>query len=351
MRTKRAFLEKLHEQGLWNGPVAFLKNEMKYAYQLLGNKSFMGVFKKGAFKDVALLDPTSSILYLGKPGDLFQPVLGRDKIRDTDGGLKILVSMDDLQNLDVNVPAKKEIVKAGILTAVAPEPSSVLLAYQLDHSRQNNIIIPSAFDNYEVQLVGVGPVGLEIAVQLVKMGLKKLSIYDPREFSEKDPAVCFARILDPHRSMATAAAEIMGDQTLRSVSLNYRWPLAEDIVGNVVINTSSDIETRRNLWALIKENKKVGVLIDAQVSGVTGKVFVIDPRDPESVELYEDDMANFVPSNDAIIYTVLTIAGFAAGAFQRYVSTPGENCCLDRLYIIDMNVIYSDAGCWGKVGR
>ena len=272
-----------------------IAKKMEYAYQIFGSSGFMGIFPEGTFEN-----PEQTTLFLGKN---YKPVAGRDKVRDSDGNLKIY--------------------------------SDVLLAYPLDHSRQNEIIIPACFEDHKVQMVGVGPVGLEVAVQLVKIGLKNLTVYDPTLVLEEDLAVSGIRVVDPNRSRVETACEIIRMQTLRVPQIFSRYPKIEDMLGNVVINTSSDIDVRRDLWKLVRGNPKVELFIDVQVNGYNGRLFIVDPHDEG---LYSEELSQADQVNGEIIWVNTLFACFVVGAFQRFVRNP--RFYFNKMYVMDMENFY-----------
>lgn len=339
MRTSKSTLEKMNDAGIWNGPKDHLCLKLKFAYQLANNQAFIGVFEKHSFKSYPDYDTGHNTLYLGKPSEFFTPQIGRDKIRDADGNLKIIETEDEISS----VPSKKK--PQG--TQTKPQGSnSVLVAYPLDHSRQKDIMHPSSFDGFDVQLSGVGPIGLEIAINLHKLGLKKLKIFDPLEVPVKDLAVGPFRIYDANRARGTVAYELIADQSMQEADINLKY-LTGDSVGSIVINTLDSPDVRHAIWTAIKG--KQGLFLDVQISGQSGVIYAINPQDPVSAELFEESLSD-VYNQDTTIDIVNVVAGIATGAFRRYISSPGNERanCLDRLYKVDVDAFFRDQGVWSK---
>lgn len=331
MKTKKSALEKLNDDGLWNGPTAFLNTKLKFAYQLANNPAFIGVFEKNSFKEYPEHDSGHNTLYLGKPSDLFQPVVGRDKIRDENGELKIL---------DTEIPTKTQ------PKIINPQASQdTLKAYPLDWTRQKPIFSPWSFDGFDVQLSGLGPLGLEIAINLYKLGLTKLKIYDPLNVAPQDLAVAGYRTFDVNRARGTVAYELIADMSLKEADINLKY-LTSDI-GNIVINTLDAHDIRQTIWNNIKN--KPGFFLDVQTSGNSGTIYAINPADKDSIELYEESLGDS-PNEDTTIDIIRTVAGIATAAFRRYIATPGAERanCLDRMYKIDFDSFFRHQGVWGK---
>lgn len=341
---KKSMLQRVHEKGLWIGPVARLKDKLKRAYQLLNNRSFNGVFESGTFDAYPEFDQGNNTMYLGKPTDLFRPVIGRDDIRDENGKLRKIKCEEEIEEL-----CKKKARKKNNGQLVAVEPSShELMVYELDHSRQMGLIEPSTFEGYEVQICGMNGVGVEIGIQLMKMGLPKLEIFDPYEVEESELAITSFRCIDPHRSRAQASFEIIADGTRKPI--DYFLTAVPEEFGQIVVNTFSNLELRRAVWRAVQGSSGVSFYMDVQVSGYVGTLMLINPSDSKSVELYESQLIE-VDDFPQIISAVKTVSGYAGLAVQRYVGTPGNerNSCIDRMYVIDTNAFFREAGVWGKM--
>lgn len=335
-------VDKLHSLGLWNGPKDFISKRLKDVYQGKRHRGFIGRFEKGTFKAYPEFDTGNNTLYLGKPRpELFELVIKRDRIRDADGNLKVIESEEELHP-DYNEAYWRKQSKG--FDVDAKHSSVTLTAYPLDFTKQEKIVIPSAFAGYDVQLSGAGPLGLEMGIQICKMGVDSLSIYDPEKVDVQDLAISSCRIIDPTRYRANVASEIIADQAMESVKV-YRKAL-DVIDAGIVINTEP--RYRRAVWDQVKVSQ-VGLYLDMYMYGLRAKIFAINPQDAKSVELYEADLANSVDDDTGIIWMVKTVAGIAAGAFQRYISSPGNRALvLDRMYTLDMSMFYTAAGCWGK---
>lgn len=322
-------VEKLHEYGLWIGPNAYLSKKLRYAYQVLGSKNFMGVFEKGTFDEYKQFNTGKNIMYLGGASDLFQPVPGRDRIR-VGSELKVLGS--DL---------KFEGVPTEVIAAVQSSPV-VLTAYHLDHQRQVGLFEPSSFEGYDIKLSGAGNLGSAIALQLMKLGLSKLSVYDPTEVSKGDPAVSIFRTYDPNRSRIGSTYELIADGSLQSIDSHSRYLSKEDELGQIVINTFADKKIRKDVLGLVRSSGKVRLLLDVQQSGSKGRIFAVNPLDKESVSLYEADIAKSQPNEQAVIDVVLMIASWAVWHIKKYVLSPGSGqaSCLKPIYIVDPDSSY-----------
>lgn len=357
-------LGKLNELGLWRGPHAFIADKMINAYQILGNRQYIGTFPRGVFVGAAEGFDNKGLFYLGKPSDLFTPRIGIDKIRNPEGHLVILESLDQLKpefceahfNLPKSERPKRPKKQVGTGTAVPVKATAEqLVVYPLNHALQVGIVEPSSFEGYHVQISGLSPVGLEIARQLTKMGLTQISAYDPGEVLETDVASSSYRVFDPHRDRLGAAFEIIGDGSLAHLVAYQKYIDGAEEFGNIVVNADGSLDVRQNLWALVKKNAaKIGLYIDAQADDQTWRVFVINPQDQISIEAYETDLATSVDNNATrkeAIPVVCACASWAVYCVMRYLATPGNarGAVIDRMFHTDMQVMASEGGAFGKL--
>lgn len=317
---KQSVLEKLNEKGLWQGPNDFIKDKLKFAYQLANNPSFVGVFEKRTFAKYPEFDTGNNTLYLGKPSNLFMPRVNIDKIRNSDGELKIIASQEEL----ISTKPKGKYIKVHPM-------AQPIKAFPLDWTKQRDIFEPSSFDDHEVHMAGAGPLGTEIACSLMKMGLKKLKIYDYRNVEETDVSSGAFRIFDPHKPRINAAYEIIADQTMQEPEIFGSF-ICE--FGDIVINTHQTSHARKKIWESIKNKSKL--LLDVHISGLSGKLFAINPSDSESIELYEANL-HLDDEEPKIITIVKLMAALSAHAFQRHISRINS---LDPVYTIDLQTFF-----------
>lgn len=327
-------LKKIYDQGLWVGPRDNLLEKMKHAYQMKKGNAFIGVFDKGILSKYPEFDSGHNTMYLGNPSEWFHPRKGRDKVRGSDGEL-VLFEKESIEIITVSLPFLSEESFGG---------SSLV------YDRQMNIVVPSVFDEYDIKVFGAGGLGTETSIQLTKMGADRLSMYDPSKILMEDVAVSSFRVSDEMKYRVAVAGEIVAEQTKKVIGRHVRLPTKSDF-GDIAINTFTDNDVRRKIWQLAK--KSSNLYIDAQVRGESGVLFVIDPEDRDSVALYEEDLSSSCCVKDSIIYVVKLMASLVSGAVKRYVSTPGneKNSILDRMYFINMDTFFSEAGCWGQLRK
>lgn len=299
----RNWVEKLERDGLWNGPQGYLVRKLVRASQIMKSQAFMGEFEAGAFDGISGLN-NATVINIGKPGVFWQLREGIDRIRNSSGELQVFGKQINELNY------------------------------------RNQLIEPEIFQCH-VQVNGLSSIGLEIACQLAKMGVRVMSLYDP-EIGSSEIFSSRYRVTDAHKERVLSAQEILGESALCEVVECYRKYIdEEDEFGNVIVNGSSDIEVRRSLWNLIKGNEKIGLYIDAQVSGEKGRIFAFRPSDKIGIDIYEMDLKTSRESQKEIIYMTGLVGSFAVMIFKKYMTTSGNarHIVFDRVFYLDVDMM------------
>lgn len=320
-------LKQLIEEGKWPE----FEEKLVKARQQPGSRAFTGKFSSDTHFPWGQV---GGDLYLGLAGDGFNPVIGRDEVRNPEPPYNLIPFTDESQlDPSYNENAfrayrEKKKIRTGVKVRVKPS-DQVLVVYDLNRTRQASILEPSTFDGWNIQLNGIGPIGLEVSRQLVKVGVKNLSAYDSRDVDHQDPALSSFRAWDCGRQRSAAAQEVVQDQTLETSFQAYCETLAvhPKELGHVVINTSNSLNERRRLWDLVKDGvpdiddkavDRVGLYLDVQVRGRTGVLFCIDPANPDHREVYEAELSSRVHVPDAIIQVVSILASLTVEAVTQY---------------------------------
>lgn len=275
------------------------------------------------------------ILSVGKPSDHFQPMKGRDRVRTADGDLVLYTHDSQLLPSYNEAWYKRDTGTTKSSTrSIRVSTRETLTGYALDHEKQNSIILPDSFDEHSIQIIGAGPVGVQVCLMLAKIGAKNISVHDPDPLEKTDAALGIHRAYDATRPKAQAAEEIVRNHTLRELNV-----LSENVIsGTIVVQTSDNIATRRSAWEKIKANSAVGIYIDVQMDGEKGSIYTVNPNEEESVRVYEIALSLAEPKKSGIIYMTSIVSGLAVSAVKRYVRGEG----VDSLYSIDTSTFFAD---------
>ena len=185
-------------------------------------------------------------------------------------------------------------------------------------------LIPLQVLEKPVTIIGCGAIGSFLGLQLAKMGVTNLTLFDHDTVSVENMSNQFFPFSAIGVNKAEALAKMVGDFTGTTLSYVPEKFTAEDAVklrGIVVVAVDS-MEARRMVYESIKEkNFQVDYIIDPRMSAEFFAMYVINPHDAKDQATYEktlysDEQA--VPERCTAKSTVYT-ASLGAGLVTKAI--------------------------------
>lgn len=214
-------------------------------------------------------------------------------------------------------------------------------------------IIPLQVLSKPVTIIGCGAIGSFLGLQLAKMGIEDIVMYDHDTVSIENMSNQFfmARQIDKNKAEALRELifEFTGATKPQAIPEKFDPSFAKGTRGIVVVAVDS-MEARRMVYESIKEkNFKVDYIIDPRMSAEFFAMYVINPHDAKDQATYEktlysDDQA--VPERCTAKSTVYT-ASLGAGLVTKAI----KNILLKQPY--PRNTQWDIASCrpmnmWGN---
>jgi len=193
--------------------------------------------------------------------------------------------------------------------------------------RQEGIVNTSKL-NLPVVIIGAGGIGSMTIIQLMKMGISNLTIYDMDTVEEHNLPNSFFPLQFTGKNKAKAIASVCHLFTgLVPKFIEEEYKGTDLSQYQIVIAAPDNMETRRAIWNRVKHtNKKL--YVDARMSAEFMDIYFIDPNDKKDVALYEkhtlnikdEDTVEEACTERAIIYNTAGIGSFICNAVKRAVS-------------------------------
>ena len=161
--------------------------------------------------------------------------------------------------------------------------------------RQQDILPVDILAEAHVTVIGVGAIGSMVAVNLAKMGIGHLTLYDGDTVEAHNLPNQWYGPRDLGRPKAEAlkeALEAFGSAHVGALTQNYA---AQAVEGTVICAVDS-MDTRVRIWKAIKPNRRVTAFVDGRMGAEVGRVLAVNTRDPLSVRDYEEEL---YPSSQA----------------------------------------------------
>lgn len=196
-------------------------------------------------------------------------------------------------------------------------------------------LIPVGTLGMPVTIIGCGAIGSFLGLQLAKMGLENITVFDHDEVSIENMSNQFFRFKDIGRNKAGALYSMILDFT--GVPINYyRRKFGEQTTDagklhGIVVVAVDSMEARRMIYESIKATGfNVKYIIDPRMSAEFFTQFTINPFDPKDMETYEKALfsdADAVQERCTAKSTVYT-ASLAAGIVTKTI----KNIMLKQAY-------------------
>lgn len=179
-----------------------------------------------------------------------------------------------------------------------------------------------------LNIIGVGAIGSFTALTLSKMGFNDIAVWDADTVSSHNLPNQFYRECDIGKPKVAALKEIVQAFTGTEIKTHQEMFKDRNILG-ITISGVDSMDARIQIWRKLKFNMKVPLYIDARMGGEVMNIIALNPMDIRDIERYE---ASLYPSKEAlklrctqqaIIYTLLHVAGYVANTVKRFVMHEG----------------------------
>ena len=185
-------------------------------------------------------------------------------------------------------------------------------------ARQVGIFDPQLHEDKGVSIIGCGSVGSFSALIAGKMGVKIDKLYDSDIVEDHNIPNQFF----PLDSIGNKKTEVL--QKLLKEFADVETNVGDNITANdilsspIVLSAVDSMPARQVIWEVVKESPAVNKYIDTRMGGQTFMIYVINPKDEESVKYYEEQLhpseeAEQIPCTQrTIIYNVGALASFVS---------------------------------------
>lgn len=158
--------------------------------------------------------------------------------------------------------------------------------HSVRYSRQSAIVNPDELPGL-VKIIGVGGLGSHTAERLARTGCPVIEIYDD-DIVEEGNLGSQAFLNDAVGKLKVQAVA----EKLALVSEAKVIAHPEKFSGRmqekcVVIVLTDSMESRKAIWDKIQYDPDVELYIEARMAGLFGRIYALNPSDPEKVALYE----------------------------------------------------------------
>lgn len=153
--------------------------------------------------------------------------------------------------------------------------------------RQSSLVPPDRLS--PALIIGLGGLGSHTAERLARTGLPRLILYDPDQVEEHNLGSQAFLNSAVGQLKVQAMQEKLALVSQAEVEVHPEAFADQPILkGAVVICLPDSMTVRQNVWQQrIKYNPSVPLYIEARMAGLFGRIYAVDPCDPDHVEWYD----------------------------------------------------------------
>lgn len=196
----------------------------------------------------------------------------------------------------------------------------------IDSTRHNSVFSPDNFEDLDIHIIGAGATGSKVTMELAKLGLKNLHIWDFDEVESHN--IANQAFGNQHIGMPKVEAlkDIIKEYTGTEIHAhNHRVTGEEDLEGIVFLLTDT-MSSRKEIWDnAIKYKFNVKLMVETRMGVDNGRVYTINPTNPKDIKMWEstlvdDDKVEVSACGSSISVgaTASILSGYAIWQFMRW---------------------------------
>ena len=163
---------------------------------------------------------------------------------------------------------------------------------KIDFKRQSSIISPAEFNasGKRIDIIGAGATGSYVALQLAKMGLVNIHVWDGDVVEAHNLPNQLYGLSDIGRPKVEALRDIV--KQLTDVDLQIHNEFVKDQqLGNIVFLLTDSMSSRKEIYEnCMKYNPDTEICIETRLSATQGRIYAFNPTDTMFQTMWEDTL-------------------------------------------------------------
>lgn len=161
----------------------------------------------------------------------------------------------------------------------------------MDITRHIDVFSPDALGKCRVDVIGAGATGSRIVLELAKLGLTDIHVWDFDVVESHNIANQAYRNSDIGRLKVEALAEIVLEATGLAITTHNQRVEGSERLGDVVFLLTDTMESRKQIWKKALRNKiRTKLVIETRMGTDSGRIYTIVPTDPDQIARYEENL-------------------------------------------------------------
>jgi len=166
--------------------------------------------------------------------------------------------------------------------------------------RHKPVLDPEKF-RMGVEVIGCGAVGSKIASELGKMGINQVRVSDGDVIEEQNVANQNFAITDVGKPKADALKEWVKRHTGIEYTSVAEFIKEPKTFYPIVFVTTDTMKSRKDIWEQsIRLKPHVRLMIETRMHISEGRVYAVDPCNPEHIKAWESTLRDDADTSDAV---------------------------------------------------
>lgn len=186
-----------------------------------------------------------------------------------------------------------------------------LLPHQIDFKRQRSILDPDEFNNcnLRVDVIGAGATGSYLVLQLAKLGLLNIHIWDNDIVESHNLPNQLYGIPDIGKPKVECLRNIVKQLTGIEINIHNEFVTKDTKdLGNVVFILTDSMSSRREIYEnCLKYNPKCELCIETRLAATNGRIYTFNPTDMIDQQAWESTLYSDVEAERSECGTTLVM--------------------------------------------
>lgn len=155
----------------------------------------------------------------------------------------------------------------------------------MDLNKHLSFFNPVKLKNSEIHIIGCGAIGSNVALQLAKLGVETLTLWDFDIVTEHNVTNQVYDFYDVNKKKTEALKEHLLKQNPR-IKVNCRGKYTYSPLKGLIIMCVDSVETRKKIAEANQYNIGIQLLIDGRIGLTEGQVYCVNWTDSQEIEKY-----------------------------------------------------------------
>ena len=206
------------------------------------------------------------------------------------------------------------------------------MATRIDPSRHLSVFSPDAFGAQRLDVIGAGATGSRIALELAKLGVQNLHIWDFDLIEEHNIANQAFGVNDIGQLKVDALAERIAVDTGLEVTAHNEAVTGRTQLGDYVFLLTDTMSSRKEIWeGAIRYKPTVKLMVETRMGKDEGRVYAVRPCIPTEIREWEATLCEDEEASESLCGarttvgpTAAMVTSFAVWAFLRHLNWVAE---------------------------